>query len=105
MRCARRRLDHEVLARQDAPATSCCSNDPAEQISGKDELRVALSAMARLTKEHRESLRLVAHHGLTYDQAAARLGIPVGTVRSRTSRARAELKRLLTPTKTCTAPC
>ncbi len=56
-----------------------------------------MSAMAsRLTREHREVLELVAWRGLSYDEAASRLRLPIGTVRSRTSRARAALTRILT---------
>jgi RNA polymerase sigma-70 factor (ECF subfamily) len=41
----------------------------------------------------REVLLLVALDELSYEQAAAALAIPVGTVRSRVSRARAQLRR------------
>jgi RNA polymerase sigma factor (sigma-70 family) len=50
-------------------------------------------AFARLSSEARDILTLVGVEGLSYEQAAAALGIPVGTVRSRLSRARQELRR------------
>jgi RNA polymerase sigma-70 factor, ECF subfamily len=45
-------------------------------------------ALRRLPPEHREILLLVGLGGLAYDEAAAVMGVAVGTVRSRLSRAR-----------------
>ena len=56
------------------------------------ELRRALQ---RLTREHKQILFLVAVEGRAYEDAAALLGIPVGTVRSRLFRARTALRLLL----------
>ena len=59
------------------------------------EARVALAqaraAMAALPDDQREALALVAIEGLSYREAAGILGVPVGTVMSRLSRARARL--------------
>jgi RNA polymerase sigma-70 factor, ECF subfamily len=52
-------------------------------------------AFNRLGEEHREILLLVAVEELTYEEAAAVLNIPIGTVRSRLSRARTALRQLL----------
>jgi RNA polymerase sigma-70 factor (ECF subfamily) len=52
-------------------------------------------AFNRLGEEHREILLLVAVEELTYEEAAAVLDIPIGTVRSRLSRARTALRELL----------
>ena len=51
-------------------------------------------AMASLPEEQRSVLALVAIEGLGYQEAAAVLEIPVGTVMSRLARARARLKPL-----------
>lgn len=60
--------------------------------------RVALAEMARaierLADEHREALLLVALEGLSYEEAAHALDIPIGTLMSRLSRARAALRSL-----------
>lgn len=50
--------------------------------------------MAELPEEQREALALVAVEGLSYKDAAEVLGVPVGTVMSRLSRARARLQAL-----------
>ncbi|MBW3555482.1 MAG: RNA polymerase sigma factor [Actinobacteria bacterium] len=52
-------------------------------------------AVAELGEHERDALLLFAVEGLTYEQVAAALGVPVGTVRSRISRARLRLRELL----------
>jgi RNA polymerase sigma-70 factor (ECF subfamily) len=52
-------------------------------------------ALAALKAAYRDALLLVAWGGLSYEETADALGIPVGTVRSRISRARADLRRAL----------
>ena len=52
-------------------------------------------AFASLSGEARDVLALVGVEGLNYEDAAAALGVKVGTVRSRLSRARQELRRSL----------
>jgi RNA polymerase sigma-70 factor (ECF subfamily) len=52
-------------------------------------------ALNTLSPRSQEVIRLVAWRGLSYEQAASRLGIPTGTVRSRLSRSRHALCDLL----------
>jgi RNA polymerase sigma-70 factor (ECF subfamily) len=52
-------------------------------------------AVEALPAEFREPLVLREYDALSYDEIAARLGCPVGTVRSRLSRARAALATAL----------
>ena len=65
---------------------------PGDQESHMDLVEVR-RAFERLSQEHREVLFMVAMEGMAYDDAASALEVPVGTVRSRLSRARAALKR------------
>lgn len=49
--------------------------------------------LARLPEHYREPLRLKEFEQLEYAEIAARLGLPIGTVRSRIARAREQLTR------------
>jgi RNA polymerase sigma factor (sigma-70 family) len=53
------------------------------------------AALARLPAAHRDTLLLVVWGELSYAEAAAALGVPTGTVRSRMNRARKRLRRSL----------
>ena len=59
------------------------------------DLGTVTQAMKSLSAEHREILVLVCVKGLRYEEAAEVLSVPVGTVRSRLSRARENLQALL----------
>lgn len=63
--------------------------------SASRQLRELDRAMAMLAHEQREAVLLIGLEGLAYQQAAEILGIPIGTVRSRLSRARSRLRDLL----------
>lgn len=53
-----------------------------------------LAAFARLPTEQRALLLLISVEGLSYKEAAQALEVPIGTVMSRLSRARAALREL-----------
>ena len=65
--------------------------------------RDLVSALRRLSPEQREPLLLVGVEQLTYAEVAEVLHIPVGTVMSRVSRARAALRRQLDGTEPSSA--
>ncbi|ARC35016.1 RNA polymerase subunit sigma (plasmid) [Paracoccus yeei] len=83
-RKAEARREAEVAAH--APLSMDAPQDAAVRLS---QLRAALMM---LPDEQREALTLVAVEGLTYAEAAALAGVPVGTLMSRVSRARAWLR-------------
>ena len=64
----------------------------AERLDAAARLRQARDALAGLRREERDVLTLIAWGELDYEGAALALGIPVGTVRSRLSRARRRLR-------------
>ena len=70
---------------------------PEAPISGGQEERQAMrdlaSAYRRLPSIQREALWLVVVEGMDYAEAAAVMGVPPGTLRSRLSRARDALRR------------
>ncbi|GGJ42747.1 sigma-70 family RNA polymerase sigma factor [Neoroseomonas lacus] len=57
--------------------------------------RTGLAAIDRLPAEQRALLLLVSVEGLSYKEAAEALDVPIGTVMSRLSRARAALHRAI----------
>jgi RNA polymerase sigma-70 factor, ECF subfamily len=59
------------------------------------ELRDLEAAIAKLVPEQRQVILLVGLEGMQYEEAALILGVPVGTVRSRLSRGRDQLRRLM----------
>src|SRR5690606_27304782 len=59
------------------------------------DLALVRNAMKQLSKEHCEMLILVCIKGMRYEEVSEFLKIPVGTVRSRLSRARRQLQDLL----------
>ena len=62
--------------------------DPAGALERSEEQRELRRVIAGLPSRYREVVILCAIHGLSYAEVAAILGAPVGTVRSRLSRAR-----------------
>lgn len=63
-----------------------------------------MRALARLPGQDRDCLLLYAWGQLSYEQVAAALQVPVGTVRSRLHRARRTLRPLLTTTTATSTP-
>jgi RNA polymerase sigma-70 factor (ECF subfamily) len=86
---ARRALDDAAPLDGDEDAALANPRDEALGLQIRHDLTRAL---ARLPLAHREVLLLVCVEDCAYDEAAAILGVPVGTVMSRLSRARAQLR-------------
>lgn len=68
-------------------------DDGREIVEARDGLARVQAAMAKLPEDQRALLALVAIDGQSYKEAATILDIPIGTVMSRISRARATLAR------------
>ncbi|KPI06682.1 RNA polymerase, sigma-24 subunit, RpoE, ECF subfamily [Actinobacteria bacterium OK074] len=69
------------------------AEEVAARLDGRRRLATALTALASLRRPEREVVVLCLGEGLEYEAAAEALGIPVGTVASRLSRARRKLRR------------
>lgn len=91
---ARRRRDLALARIPERGAVPDFSDDLVAHLADVEELRAARRALARLRRRDREVFTLVVWAGLDYESAAEALGTPVGTVRSRLSRARARLREL-----------
>ncbi|HZT78952.1 MAG TPA: sigma-70 family RNA polymerase sigma factor [Gemmataceae bacterium] len=68
---------------------------PGEAMERAEEERRIQAALNRLSPEHRAVLVLKDIEGHKYEMIAEILGVPIGTVRSRLHRARAELREIL----------
>jgi len=95
---------HNINANQRRSAARAPGWDPierAENTAGRpgDQidrimLQEAVVALGMLSLEQRQVLLLVALEGLRYEEVAQVLGVPIGTVMSRLSRARDRLRDL-----------
>ena len=81
------------------PAIAPVANvaDVSARLEQEDLARHVAAAMQRLDARYREVVVLSDMQGASYEEIAATLDIPLGTVRSRLHRARLELRRLLAP--------
>ena len=65
-----------------------------ERLDEERQMKRVLALVGRLPRREQEVFALCAWSEFSYEDAALALGIPVGTVRSRLSRARARLREL-----------
>jgi RNA polymerase sigma factor (sigma-70 family) len=91
---------HVDQLRQPAISTEVLDDDtPMPQVNASQanrlEIRDMESALQQLSAEQREVVLLVGLEEMTYDEVAASLGIPLGTVMSRLSRGREKLRVLM----------
>ncbi|MFK0228793.1 sigma-70 family RNA polymerase sigma factor [Streptomyces sp. NPDC090303] len=70
------------------------ADDVLARVTDGEQIRAARVALGRLRRREREVFTLVVWAGLDYASAGEALGVPVGTVRSRLSRARERLRKL-----------
>ncbi|MFE6175217.1 RNA polymerase sigma factor [Streptomyces sp. NPDC056464] len=68
------------------------ADEVADRVDDRRRVSTALTALAKLRGPEREVVTLCLVEGLDYEAAAVALGIPVGTVASRLSRARKKLR-------------
>jgi RNA polymerase sigma-70 factor (ECF subfamily) len=81
----------ERLPRERAAAFA---DDVDERLDDERRMRNALRMLKKLPRADQDVIALCVWEQLSYEQAALALDIPVGTVRSRLSRARARLREL-----------
>jgi RNA polymerase sigma-70 factor (ECF subfamily) len=72
---------------------------PLEAVARRELAKMVQQALARVSPDLREAVILRDLQDMDYKEIACILGIPEGTVKSRISRGRAELARLLERTK------
>lgn len=92
-------VNHVRRAVREGAAVGLNESEPlltrAPQQGKRLELRDLQRAIAKLPEEQRSVILLVGLEGMHYEEVAAVLGVPVGTIRSRLSRGREALRRLM----------
>lgn len=78
-----------VDVREQMPTANADSNEAMREAASRDEL---LARFFHLSLEQREVLALVGVEGMSYEEIATLLRVPVATVMSRLSEARNELR-------------
>jgi RNA polymerase sigma factor (sigma-70 family) len=71
------------------------AEEATERLADEQRMHAVLGVVDQLPRREREVLELCVWAELSYEQAASALELPVGTVRSRLSRARARLTELV----------
>ena len=69
-------------------ATADGAPEAYERVEARERKRLIKEALGEMPAEFRAALTLVDLQGLSYQDAAEALGLPLGTVKSRLSRAR-----------------
>lgn len=70
------------------------AGDAAGRLDDRREMTALLAVFAQLPRREQDVVALCDWSDLSYDEAAAALGIPIGTVRSRLARGRHRLREL-----------
>jgi RNA polymerase sigma-70 factor (ECF subfamily) len=93
----RRRLLHDwwhaALGEGDAVASS--NPGPERLLQDGEERDVLSAALARLAERQRQVLLLVFYHGCTVEQAAAVMGVGIGSARRHYARGKERMRALL----------
>jgi RNA polymerase sigma-70 factor (ECF subfamily) len=69
--------------------------DVWQEVARADDAKAVRAAMDDLSREQREAIELAYFGGLTQTEIATRVGIPLGTVKSRVRLGLAALRRTL----------
>lgn len=84
-----------AIDRLPRPSIADFEVDVDERLDDERRMQAVLRVVGRLPRADQDVLALCIWEGLSYEEAALALEIPVGTVRSRLSRARARLRELV----------
>jgi len=87
-RYKRAKLELNVALEQGASDSLTTTSDPVDDIARAEDLRALRRAILRLPMRYREVIVLCELNDLPYEEAARIVGCPVGTIRSRLSRAK-----------------
>ena len=84
---------HDVPVEDEGRTLAAAGPNPEQAWLTDTRKRLVYDTLQRLTEPNREIILLKDIQGLTFDEIAEMLRVPVGTLKSRSHRARAELAR------------
>jgi len=91
-----RRRHQNLVGKVPAPeVVADHADEVAARVDDERQMQRVLAALRTLKRADQDVVAMCDWEGLSYSEVAAALGVPVGTVRSRLSRARTRLKNLL----------
>ena len=90
----RRGAAHDASAR-DTETLATAPEESGAHLLRRETATAVHTALASLPEEQREAIELSFIHGLTHEEAAARLDAPLGTVKARIRRGLARMKEQL----------
>jgi RNA polymerase sigma-70 factor (ECF subfamily) len=82
----------------DSPRPAMAASDPHEALDLKEQGRLLRSALAVLTREERQAIETAFFSELTYEEVAAQLNEPLGTVKTRIRSGLGKLRQALAGT-------
>jgi RNA polymerase sigma factor (sigma-70 family) len=90
------RRGRDAVARLPLPAVAepDFADEAMQRVDDTVAMRSLLELFSRLPRREQDVFALIEWSGLSYEEASAALGIPVGTVRSRLARGRNRLREL-----------
>lgn len=97
----RRRVQRRPVT-ESMPDISPGANDPRGELCA--EAAMAAKAMATLRPEQKQVLVLATFHGLSHEEIAAQLGMPLGTVKAHARRGLLRVREVLAAGGTGTVP-
>jgi RNA polymerase sigma factor (sigma-70 family) len=89
-----RRRHRDALARLPRERVDDFAGEVDERLDDERQARTVLRVLEQLPRTEQDVLALCVGEGLSYEETALALAVPIGTVRSRLSRARARLREL-----------
>ena len=95
----RRRRKQLVTETLDESATGGCYSDdrePGEFLEVCEEAAVAADLLSKLREDERKVLELSVHEGLSHQEIASRVGMPLGSVKTNIRRGLGRLRERLT---------
>jgi RNA polymerase sigma-70 factor (ECF subfamily) len=84
-------------AQLEEAATIAVTNDAEKSAAHAEMQRLVCQALETISPEQREVIELAFYSGLTHNEMAARLKLPLGTVKTRVRRGMLKLRELLGP--------